>query len=224
MAARVGSDIVENGLVLALDAADKLSYPGSGTAWYDLSGNSNTGTLTNGPTFSAANMGSIVFDGTNDYVDCGNNSSLQITQGTISAWVKSTTNDSTFRGIIVKATNYGLFIKNGYLVTYDWGNVVERASTTSIIDGNWKNVAMTFTTNTGTPSNNAILYVNGVAVLTTTIKFSADDIQLLLGLGHPQSASQWLNGSIANSLVYNRVLTAAEILKNYTATKSRFGL
>ena len=140
-----GPKTITNGLVLYLDAANKKSYPGSGATWTDLSGNSNTGTLTNGPTFSAANMGSILFDGTNDYVDCGNNSSLQITQGTISAWVKSTTNDSTFRGIIVKATNYGLFIKNGYLVTYDWGNVVERASTTSIIDGNWKNVAMTFT-------------------------------------------------------------------------------
>jgi len=64
-----GPKIVTSGLVLALDAADKLSYRGSGTTWRDLSGNNNTGTLTNGPTFNAGNLGSIVFDGTNDYVN-----------------------------------------------------------------------------------------------------------------------------------------------------------
>ena len=63
-----GPRIVSNGLVLCLDAANKRSYPGTGTTWTDLSGNSNNGTLTNGPTFSAGNMGSILFDGTNDYV------------------------------------------------------------------------------------------------------------------------------------------------------------
>ena len=59
--------IVTSGLVLALDAADRNSYPGSGTTWTDLSGNANNGTLTNGPTFNSANGGSIVFDGTNDF-------------------------------------------------------------------------------------------------------------------------------------------------------------
>ena len=60
--------LVMNGLVLALDAANPKSYPGSGTTWTDLSGRGNTGTLTNGPTYSSANGGSLVFDGTNDYV------------------------------------------------------------------------------------------------------------------------------------------------------------
>ena len=57
------TDIVTNGLVLFLDANNTNSYPGSGTSWYDLSGNGNTGTLTNGPTFSSVNGGTIVFDG-----------------------------------------------------------------------------------------------------------------------------------------------------------------
>ena len=65
-----------NGLVLALDAANTKSYPGSGTTWTDLSGRGNTGTLTNGPTYSSANGGSIVFDGTNDYVVVNNNASI----------------------------------------------------------------------------------------------------------------------------------------------------
>jgi hypothetical protein len=61
--------IVTDGLVLALDAANSLSYPGSGTTWTDLSGKGNNGTLVNGPTFDQANGGSIVFDGTDDYVN-----------------------------------------------------------------------------------------------------------------------------------------------------------
>ena len=60
--------IVTNGLVLSLDAADRNSYPGTGTTWRDMSGNGNNGTLTDGPTFNSNNGGSIVFDGTNDYV------------------------------------------------------------------------------------------------------------------------------------------------------------
>ena len=62
-----GPKTVTNGLVLAVDAADKNSYRGSGTTWTDLSGNNYNGTLTNGPTFNGGNMGSIVFDGTDDY-------------------------------------------------------------------------------------------------------------------------------------------------------------
>jgi hypothetical protein len=77
--------IVTSGLVLALDAADKNSYPGSGTTWTDLSGNGNNGTLVNGPTFSSANGGSIVFDGVDDYVTCGTNSSTLVSSMTISS-------------------------------------------------------------------------------------------------------------------------------------------
>ena len=62
-----GPRIVTDGLVLCLDAGNSKSYPGSGTAWNDLSRNGNNGTL-NGPTFNSADRGSIVFDGTNDYV------------------------------------------------------------------------------------------------------------------------------------------------------------
>jgi len=59
--------IVTDGLVLCLDVGNTKSYPGSGTTWTDLSGNGNNGTLTNGPTYSSSNGGSLVFDGTNDY-------------------------------------------------------------------------------------------------------------------------------------------------------------
>jgi hypothetical protein len=66
--------IVTNGLVLNYDAGQQNSYSGSGTTWTDLSGRGNTGTLTNGPTYSSANGGSIVFDGVDDYVNIGSQS------------------------------------------------------------------------------------------------------------------------------------------------------
>ena len=99
MATKYSPKMVTDGLVLSLDAANTKSYPRSGTTWTDLSGNSNTGTLTNGPTFNAGNLGSIVFDGTNDYVGIPYNSILaptsQISYGAwafLSNW--NITNDS----------------------------------------------------------------------------------------------------------------------------------
>jgi len=84
-----GPKIITSGCVLSLDAADKNSYPGSGTAWRDLSGNGKNLTLTNGPTFSAGNQGSIVFDGTNDYAVLNPVSAFNIY--CISMWFKPTT-------------------------------------------------------------------------------------------------------------------------------------
>ncbi len=80
MAGSSGPDLITNGLVLALDAADKNSYLGSGTSWYDLSGNGNTGALTNSPTFNSSNGGSIAFDGTNQCVVVNSNASILSTR------------------------------------------------------------------------------------------------------------------------------------------------
>jgi hypothetical protein len=76
-----GPEIAESGLVLALDAGNLKSYPTTGTTWTDLSGNGNTGTLTNGPTYSSANGGSISFDGTNDYVTIPDSPSWDVNNG-----------------------------------------------------------------------------------------------------------------------------------------------
>ena len=65
------SRIVTDGLVFCVDAGDKMSYPGAGTTWTDLSKNRNNGTLINGPTFDSANGGSISLDGSNDYISVG---------------------------------------------------------------------------------------------------------------------------------------------------------
>ena len=225
MAANLGPKIIKSGLVFDLDAGDRNSYIGSGTSWKDLSGNNNNGTLTNGPTFNSVNGGSIVFDGTDDYVNCGNSSSVQITQGTICAWAKTTNTVANYFGILIKVYDYGIFVNGGNLVTYDWGNLVIRSSGVFIADGNWKYLTMSFTNNVGSPSNNAIFYINGVAVSTVTIKWVNDTSPLIVGMGSlPATPNQLFPGNIACTQVYNKVLTATEILQNYNATKSRFGL
>jgi energy-coupling factor transporter ATP-binding protein EcfA2 len=212
--------IITNGLVLNLDAGFTPSYSTSGVTWYDLSNSGNNGTLTNGPTFNSSNGGNIVFDGVDDYISCGNSASVQINQGTISAWVKASSPGSGYRGIITKQGNYGLFIRDGVLASYDWGNNQNITTNINIADDSWKHVAMTFTTNTGTPSNNAIIYLNGSAVLTTTIKYSVDNVGLQIGNGG--DAVQYISGNIAGASLYNRPLSAAEILQNYNAQKSRY--
>ena len=80
---------------------------------------------------------------------------------------------------------------------------------------------MSFTETIGSPSNNAILYLNGIAVLTTTVKHAANNVALTIGSGAP-SVAQIFNGNIANSIVYNRVLSPQEIFQNYEALKSRY--
>lgn len=214
-----GPKIVTSGLVLALDAADKLSYRGTGTTWRDLSGNNNTGTLTNGPTFSAANMGSIVFDGTDDYVNCGNGASLRLTSGTVNVWMKTTSKSVAYQGIVVKPLNYGIYNYGGNLLLYDWNTGSDRNSSISISDGNWRFITLTFSSNS---PNNAKVYINGILVYTTTMYKTGDGYNLGIGTGN--DGVQLLPGTIGNVQVYNRELTATEILQNYNATKSRFGL
>ena len=94
--------LVLSGLTLCLDAANTKSYVGSGTTWTDLSGNSNTGTLTNGPTYSSANGGSIVFDGTNDYATISFNSVFNVTSNpfTVIVWNKKNTSSNGYNGLI----------------------------------------------------------------------------------------------------------------------------
>jgi len=221
MASLGGPNIVTSGLVLSLDAANVKSYPGSGTTWTDLSGNGNNGTLTNSPTFSSANGGIFTFNGTNQFINCGNNSSIQITVGTISAWVRTTTPGASFRSIIAKQSAWGLFFNDGILVTYDWGNAQTRTTGLNIANGIWNHTAMTFTQTVGTPSNNAIIYLNGASVLTTTIKHSNHNVNLQIA---EANANQFLNGNIASAQIYNRALSATEVLQNYNGTKSRFGI
>ena len=215
--------VVQSGLVLNLDAGVSSSYPGSGTTWTDLSGGGNNGTLTNGPTFNSGNGGSIVFDGTNDYVNCGNAANLRITVGTISAWFNANNGNSGYNGIITKQFAWSLFVRDNLLVTYDWGNGADRNTGITVGNSTWNYAAMTFTETVGTPSNNAIIYLNGTSVLTTTVKHSVQAGSVVIGEGGV-GVSQNFGGNIAQASVYNRVLSATEVSQNYNALRSRFSI
>ncbi len=111
-----GPEIVSDGLVFLLDAANTKSYPGSGTSITDVVGNVS-GDLINGPTFDSANNGSIVFDGVNDYIDCNNISSINsLTSLTISIWCKK--DDS---GDVV-GVNTIKDVSNDKILLYNWTN------------------------------------------------------------------------------------------------------
>ena len=87
MAVQYNPGIVTDGLVMCLDAANRKSYPGTVTGWFDLSGNENTGVLTNGPVYNNENAGYFTLDGTNDFIN-GTSISSQFTADiTAEAWV-----------------------------------------------------------------------------------------------------------------------------------------
>ena len=217
-------DIVSSGLVLHLDAGNAASYPGYGSIWTDLSNNGNNGTLTNAPTYSSDNGGELIFNGTNQFVNCGNAASLQITTGTIGAWIKANNTNSGFNGIVVKQFAWSLFVYDNVLVAYDWGNGAVRTTGVTVGNNTWTNVAMSFTETIGTPSNNITIYVNGSSVLTSTVRHTNQTVSLAIGDGAVPTSSQNFGGSMSQVTVYNRALSATEVATNYNAIKTRYGL
>ena len=233
MALYRGPKIVTSGLVLALDAADKNSYRGSGTTWYDLSGNGNNGTLTNSPTFSNTNGGNIVFDGIDDYVNGGNLGSFY-SQGTISFWMRSTAVENyrnpfstTYLGFNVgirfeqytTVSPYGGFnviIGNdaGTYSSYDYSPI-------SILTVNsWYNVVLVW----NSVANTVTGYLNNALKFNTSHTYWATTLPSI-SIGSGFDSGRYFKGNIASVLIYkNKGLTATEVLQNYNATKSRFGI
>ena len=217
MALNYGPSIVTDGLVLALDAADINSYPGSGTTWFDLAG-TNNGTLINGPTFDSGNGGNIVFDGTNDYVATYQLSGVNPSTNpfSIEAWVKSdsTTGNRMWIDATSNGTNQRFYatLING--TTSNMGIQGAGWSDSTPNDTNWhyQAIVMDGTTARG--------YDNGIEV--QTIIYTSYTLPGPLNIGG-RDAYRWL-GSIANFKIYNKVLSPSEVLQNYNATKTRFEL
>jgi hypothetical protein len=219
-----GLDIITDGLVLALDAGSKKSYPGSGTTWKDLSGNGNTGTLTNGPTFNSVNGGSIVFDGVNDYINFGNVPSVTLTGSSVSleSWVNYNLSQQDWKGIIYKAngnsTGYQLFIDSGERVAFGiittTGFLRPNAGFTLPANA-WHHVVGSY------DGSNMRIYVNGILYNTTAKSGNilASTTNLFVGMSF---TSEEFPGYISVARIYNKGLTATEVLQNYNATKSRF--
>ena len=221
-----GPIIVTNGLVLSLDAADKNSYPGSGTAWNDLSGNTNSGSLTNGPTFSNANGGNFGFV-TEDFVIMAENSSLNTQTPSVEVWIK--TNNTNQNGFWFEKgqvnTQYSLFQEGATIVwRQNLATLSSQTITTAnyISTSNWAQIVGTFT------SGNRKIYVNGALATsdtqTGTIATNTNGMSIGVYGGFNGARGYYYNGSIAIVKVYNRALSADEITQNYNAQKSRFGL
>ena len=225
--------IVTQNLQLYLNAGNTSSYPGSGTSWTDLSNNAYTTTLINGTGYSADGGGTLTFNGATHYVDT--NQSLASEEFSVGAWFKSSA--VGIKMILSKETtggwpwNYRIWLNGGTIV----GDVAQsggaNVSITSLLtnynNGDWYNVM--FTRNDSTLR----LYVNGVEVknvsdtLTGTISNSQEvwiGRSAFTGGGLSPTGNYPYNGSISEIMIYDRVLTAAEILQNHNATKSRFGL
>lgn len=214
-----GAGIVVSGLVMHLDAGNASSYPGSGTDWTDLSGSGNNGTLTNGPTYNAADGGQIVFDGTNDFVDCGNAASLQLAVYTLEIWFKADNTNSSYRGLITKELAYGLYLLNNVMGRYDTPSVNFTSTGTNAGDNTWRQLVLTTDVAGG---NNQSIYVNGAAILTAAGSVGSQSNPVRIGSAF--SAGQNLSGSASIARIYSRALSAGEISQNFNANRGRFGL
>ena len=216
MGVKAGPRIVQNGLIIDVDAAVSRSYSGSGLSAFGLVGG-NGGTLVNGVGFTSSNNGAFTFDGSNDYINFGNSSAVQQSSGTLSAWAKASSPGGGYRGIIAKQGAYGLFYTNSVLVAYDWAADAPRSTGINIADNAWKNVVLTYQSGV---SNGTRIYINGVSVLTTTITIQSQGANLFGGA--EANASQFAACQISSFNMYNRALTAQEVLQNYNATKGRY--
>jgi uncharacterized protein (TIGR02145 family) len=220
--------IITSGLVLHLDAGNTSSYPGSGTTWTDLSGNNNHGTLINGPTYSSTNSGSIVLDGSNDYIDFGNSASLRAIGGTtnitVSGWAYYTAyggGGQSYSVITVKGAPWTWLLEN-YLDTFRF-RIVAGGADVSVGDVSthqlnvWYNVVGTY------DGSNMRLYINGVLKNTVPQTGTLATNTETAKIGTWQGTDYNLTGRVSNVSIYNRVLTAAEVLENYNALRPRFG-
>ena len=228
--------VVTSGLVLYLDAANTKSYPGSGTAWNDLSGNGYSGTLINGPTFSPANGGSIALDGVDEYINVSNPQTLNpgANSFTIDCWLKQ--NDLGYNGIVEArgASLHGfLFILNypgaGYasffLNTTNDGNQNVYGSSTSGFTSTTTWINATVVVNRASEIikfyNNGIQEGSDISITSPGTVDPGSGYRYEIGsdLGGPE-----LNGNIAALKHYNRAITAAEVSQNFNALRTRFGI
>jgi hypothetical protein len=222
-----GPNISDNGLVLCLDAANVKSYVSGSTVWNDLSGNKNSGSLVNGPSFDSSNLGSIVFDGSNDIVNLGNPNSLNISNSlTLSSWIKMNS-WLNYPGILTKGYDltggYSIHIRDDYSIWFEIFLSTDvrqnhNPKNIKISLNSWFNIVCTY------DQTKMQIYINGKAVddgklMSGLIKVTSSDV--ILG---SLPSYGFFNGSMSNVQIYNRALSQEEILQNYEGLRSRYGL
>ena len=212
-----GPNIVTDGLVLIQDAASERSYPGSGTTWYDLSGNSINGTLSVAAMATAV-PGEIRLNNSTDYISYGHNTLLEPASITVAAWVNLDNNNDRHI-LITKWLGYSFEISSSAQPYFRLNGPGDQYSSEYLTYGEWYYITGTFDN-----SNYAHdIYINGVnkgsSTKSSPIAYNQGALNIPY-VGNPAYAV----GEIAAVSIYNRVLTAAEVLQNFNAQKSRFGL
>jgi hypothetical protein len=222
-------NIVTSGMVLNLDAGFVSSYPTSATTWYDLSYSGYNGTLVNGPTFSSLSGGSIVFDGTNDYVDLGNPDLYKFTTNfSISAWALYSQIKINWPAIIAKGDYAYRISANVDGTKFHFG--INNSPTTAIFFDStinfelnkWYYITLTFTDIKLTG------YVNGIE--SGNVSFASptscynNPYNVRLGSNEQGSGGRFWPGRISGVQFYNRVLSAQEVLQNFNALRGRYGV
>ena len=220
-----GGGIVTNGLVMHLDAGNAASYPGSGSTWTDLSGNGNTVTAINSPTWDS---GGWFATGASGYFD--RTTGINMPQGndpyTMQAWIRysSWPNDA---GIIAvgrtENTNQGNYLRAenstvGRFQHYWWFNDLAVSNNNASLSLNaWFMITASFDLTT----RRVIANTTEVASDTpSSHNVTSNSIQVArAALGGPT-----LNGDIAIARIYNRALSASEVTQNFNANRGRFGL
>jgi hypothetical protein len=233
MSAFGGPNIIEDGLVLYLDAGNRKSYPGSGTTWFDKSGRGNNGTLINGPTFNTGSLGSIVFDGVNDrgrVTNCVNALPQDIT---IEVWLKGTTATTTnafeigtggssiANELVARGSNSGL----NHLQYFSWYEKTDLTTNNIIFIVPGRGMPIS-----PTQFSQHVVWLKGDGTSGTYLNGS-----LFVSNTTPTSFTRWYIAStdlyfgfgienIAAIRIYNRALTQAEITQNFNALRGRFGI
>ena len=230
-------NIVKTNLVYWMDARFQTCYSGSGTTVNDLSGTGYTGTLQNGTAFETGNGNVFDFDGTNDVINLGNNNI--VTAGShfsLEAWAYAERYQN-FDGIISRVTSTSPF--GGYqlnvstqssIAGFDFALNRSGTWTTWSVAGNWHPSSLS--TNTwyhvvGTYDNSTIrMYINGAEV--GSGRSVSGSLQYRSGIGDTfigrNGAGTHFQGKIGQARIYEKALSAAEVLHNYNQTKVRFGL
>ena len=218
--------IVTDGLVLNLDAANRKSFVSGSTSWYDLSGINYIGTLNGGAGFNSDNIGSITFDGVDDYVSVPDiNISTQIS---IEAWVYANSVGaynsiaSQWRADIFSSSSWVLETVGSDVRLYITNGTSLSFASTNFQTGIWTHVI-------GTYDNLTIkIYKNSVLGSTTGRLATINNSNLNINIGAMYSLAglqggeaKW-NGKISNTKIYNRALSATEVLQNYNALKNRY--
>jgi|DEB0MinimDraft_10_1074344.scaffolds.fasta_scaffold129485_1 hypothetical protein len=218
---------VTDGLVLALDAGNAKSYPGSGTTWTDLSGNGNNGSLENGLTYSSLNGGSLNFDGTNQYVDLGTSTDFNLPGDfSLDAWIQlDTTKDNVIFNIGDHAGSSGIvfyaFNNSNNALSVVTNSAVAFSSGTVPLT-TWTHTALVRSGSTNT------LYINGTSIgtFTNSATFSGSG-NAYLGVNYLNGTfgTGYFDGKISSARLYKgKALTAAEIQQNFNALRGRFGI